>query len=242
MRPHSLDISRDGFMLAHANGVFIEIMDILLAEPQHIRTFFHGSGITPVSVSFSPDGSTLAEASSTGEISLHGLRHNDDTSLELGRHDGRAHSVRISEDGRTVISAGADGLARLWDISGQYTHGNLTGHRGAVRMAKLSVDSAWATSCGDDGTVRIWSVRSRSLETTIGGHSGKVTGVAFSPDGSRVVSVDENGLLSIWSVPEGRFICSIRVMKGLRGVEWSPAQPLICAAGSSGLYLLRYIE
>jgi WD40 repeat protein len=241
IRPNSVDISRDGFFIARAHASYTEVFDILLGEPEEVFSFMRNAGSYGTCIAFSPDGDFLAEASSGGDITLYGLRGSRSRN-DIGKHDGRAYCVRFSDDGKLVISGGADGLIRLWNADGRGGGGRtLSGHRATVRVAKLSPDGRWVVSVSDDSTTRIWSADTLSLKTTIASGAAKSTGAAFSPDSLHIATVDESGILSIWRNPNGQFLCSIRLMKGLRAVEWSPAGNLICAPGAAGLNVLLWV-
>ena len=156
IRPNSVDVSRDGFFVARAHASYTEVFDILLGDPEEVFSFMRGAGSYGTCIAFSPDGNFLGEASSDGDITLHGLRGSGGRRA-VGKHDGRAYCVRFSEDGKLVISGGADGLIRLWNADGRGGGRTLSGHRASVRVAKLSPDGRWVVSVSDDSTTRIWS-------------------------------------------------------------------------------------
>ena len=66
--------------------------------------------------------------------------------------------IFLSDDGRVVLTASADGTARLWDAAtGQY-FGMLLSHRGPVNSARFSPDGRHVVTASDDGTARLWSI------------------------------------------------------------------------------------
>ena len=69
----------------------------------------------------------------------------------------RAVGVAFSPDGKRVVTAETDGIARVWDTeSGEPLPPALAGHVGAVLTASFSPDSSLVATAGEDVTVRIW--------------------------------------------------------------------------------------
>lgn len=125
--------------------------------------------------------------------------------LETGKlmhtldHPGRLFSISLSEDGKTMVSGGSDGVLRLWNP----THGGmkslpfLHGHTGEV--SATAVYSNLLIASADQETVRIWNLRNHF---TLGMFrvSGLIYSLAFSPDGHTLVGADPYGVVK-WQIP-----------------------------------------
>jgi WD40 repeat protein len=72
-------------------------------------------------------------------------------------HSGWVYDVTVSPDRRFAASAGADGTARLWDLT-TGTASVLRGHTGKVKRVAFSPDGQTLATGGEDGMIRLWPV------------------------------------------------------------------------------------
>ena len=91
----------------------------------------------------------------------------------------------FSRDDKRVLTASADGTARIWDADSGKEIAVLKGHA-AVSMAAFSVDGKRVVTASRD--VRIWDAESGKEIAILKGHEGWVNSAAFSVDGKRVVT------------------------------------------------------
>ena len=81
------------------------------------ETVMKGHQELVLSVSYSPDGKTLATSGSDGTARIW-----DTSGKELAQlkgHQGLVWNVSYSPDGKTLATIGGDGTARIWDTSGK---------------------------------------------------------------------------------------------------------------------------
>ena len=159
------------------------------------------------SVSFSPDGKTLASGSLDGNIYLWDVTRGKLTqklknqNLMRGQADSyppRIHSVSFSPDGRTLASGGPGNTIRLWDVVTGVQKQTLIGHAAKVYCVSFSPDSATLVSGHTDGTIRLWDANIGQQKSMLSGHTGVVTNVAFSPDGQTLASGSWDCSVLLW--------------------------------------------
>ncbi|MEO0394783.1 MAG: WD40 repeat domain-containing protein, partial [Cyanobacteria bacterium P01_A01_bin.137] len=136
------------------------------------------------SVSFSPDGQTIASAGADNTVKLWDTQGRELQTLQ--GHTNWVRSVSFSPDGQTIASASADNTVKLWDTQGRELQ-TLQGHTGRGLSVSFSPDGQTIASASDDGTVKLWGIQGRELQT-LQGHTGRVWSVSFSTDGQTIAS------------------------------------------------------
>lgn len=100
---------------------------------------------------------------------------------------------------RQALSAGSDGLLRLWDLQTGEELRQFRGHRDWVYSLAVSPDGKWALSGSEDGQVLLWDLTSPGPEPAAAlEHPGWVRAVAFSPDGTQALSAA--GQIKLWQL------------------------------------------
>ena len=112
--------------------------------------------------------------------------------------------LSLSHDGKTLVSAGADGNIRFWDVATGQVGRTLTGHTNALYKAIFSPDEKLLASSSRDATARIWDVATGRELHTLTGYRCPVKSVAFSPDGGTLASAGNDGILKLWDVKTGK--------------------------------------
>jgi len=123
----------------------------------------YGSNSRIRSLAFTPDGKTLAAASSDGRILLWDLATSKEKLCITAHPDNIDSSFRSSpgiafgNDGQTLVSASTDRTIRLWDAVTGKEHGRLQTPAGLYALA-LSADGKTLISGGADTSVYVWDV------------------------------------------------------------------------------------
>jgi WD40 repeat protein/tRNA A-37 threonylcarbamoyl transferase component Bud32 len=155
-------------------------------------------------LAFSPDGSRLAIACRSGDISdgYHrgGLWVWDiQSAREIGhRLDRNCRSVRWSEDGQDVLFG--DDVVWRWNLASNAEAALGSRVQWGVRSLDLTGDGQYVAVARGDGRIRFYDVRAGEWCQVSGYHESAVAdriGLCFSPDGHHVASVGLDGL-RVW--------------------------------------------
>ncbi|MBI2947504.1 MAG: protein kinase [Verrucomicrobia bacterium] len=110
------------------------------------------------------------------------------TFMAVAAHQSRINQVEFSPDGRRILTASADGTARVWDAATGQPFTPPMAHSNAVLSANFSSDGRFIATASDDHTARVWDANSGQPITPPLLHSERVWSAAFSPDVSRLLT------------------------------------------------------
>ena len=174
------------------------------------------------SVSFSPDGKTIASGSYDKMIKLWNVVNGKDL-LTLSGHQAAVTSVSFNPDGKTIASASRDKTIKLWNVADGKELRTLSGHQAAVTSVSFNPDGKTIVSGSGDKTIKLWNVANGKELRTLSGHQAAVTSVSFSPDGKTIVSGSEDNSIKLWNVADGK---ELRTLSGhqaaVTSVSFSP--------------------
>ena len=94
----------------------------------------------------------------------------------------------FSPDGKSVLSGGEDGTARLWDSATGAARGEPLRHEGPVLSMAFSPDSTIIVTGSYDGTARMWDAATCRQRGPDLPHLGRVLAVAIRFDGQFVAT------------------------------------------------------
>jgi WD40 repeat protein len=124
--------------------------------------------------------------------------------------EARVNDFAASPDGRFLVTAGEDGIVRLWDIEAATAGPRLLGHEDSVLSVAFSPDGQMVASASSDGTARLWDIATGLELRRFLGHTAPVHTVAITPDGTLLANVGDDGLVSVWDVDYHdtiRYVC-----------------------------------
>lgn len=136
-------------------------------------------------------------------------------------HTAAIFSVACSYVGKTVVSASADGTARIWDVASAQQLHTLKGHTAEIHSVAVSPDAKFVVTGSADRTVRFWDVNTGQVLTVYLEHTAEVNAVAISLDGQRIATTGNDRIIKVLRAPLGAEI---------RGVKISGETPMRCLA------------
>jgi WD40 repeat protein/DNA-binding SARP family transcriptional activator len=146
----------------------------------------------------------------------------------------------ISSDGRTLLTGGQTGIARLWDLQTGATLGApLTGLGGFADTVDLAPDGRNAVGADAAGNVLLWDVPTRSTigDAFPGPMAGRTVAASFTSDGRSVVVVSDTGAGWVWDADQSDWLqraCAV-AGRSFTPQEWQqflPDRPYHATCGS----------
>ncbi len=122
-------------------------------------------------------------------------------------HSGAVYSVAFSPDGKTLASAGAEAVIRVWEVAGAKFLFKLAGpnaHSAEIWSVAFSPDGKRLASASSDRAIKLWDLASAEWVMNITGHTDWVYAVAFTRDGKNLVSASADRTIRVWDTTYGR--------------------------------------
>ncbi len=121
----------------------------------------------------------------------------------LTGHEGSLWAVDYSPDSLFVVTAGADGTARLWDVVTGKQVQEFAGHEDELVSVAFAPDGRTVLTGSFDQTARLWDIDTGKLRQTFTGHTDAVEKVRFSPDGQTLLTAGDDRTARLWTVETG---------------------------------------
>jgi len=208
-----------------------------------------------VSVRFSPDGHRLAFGNENGRACIWNL--DDDNVTHLRGHGGAINTVRWRADNKYLVTASADGTARVWDArvrespeaGGMYIAGKLVvqplrhDDRARVVAAEFSSDGSQVLTAGSDRTARIFDLpddipddapATPAKERMRLPATGELSAATFSANDELVAIATTDGRATVWHVTPKRVIASFEHADAVDAVALDPEQHHLLTGSRDG--------
>ena len=122
--------------------------------------------------------------------------------------------LKFTRDGRTLVTCGKDGTAKVWDLATGKVKATMAGHAGHVYSLDLSPDDQDPPDRFRDDTAILWDVETGERKGTILESPGWVEAVRYSPNATIFAAAGWDGVVNIWGPTAG---ASIRNSEGPAG-------------------------
>ncbi|MBD2301214.1 WD40 repeat domain-containing protein [Nostoc sp. FACHB-190] len=233
---YSVSFSKDGQI---ASGSVDGNVRLWTQDGKLLDTWAAHDGAIP-SLTFSPDGQTLATTGSDNITKLWQVHRQWLT--VLNGHQDAVTGVNFRPDGKQVVSAGINDLLYFWSPKGNLLFTRKTNQRSVYGMS-FSPDGQTIASAGKDNTIpiRLWDANGKAIRT-LAGHKDRVNNVSFSPDGQTIASASDDQTAKLWSL-DGKELTTLQGHKGrVLGVSFSPDGTIIATSGDDQTVKLWRID
>ncbi len=159
-----------------------------------------GQGI-PQALTFSPDGSLLALASTRGMYLYNGRNLSPVRAIEPGFG---FRCLAFSTDGSRIAAGGDDGKIYLYQTQDGTLAGSFTAHTGPVFALAVSPDGQWIASSGWDNAIQLWKAETGEQSRSFSGNLAPARRLAFSQDGKRLFGWSSRDQVLNWDTASGK--------------------------------------
>lgn len=149
--------------------------------------------------------------------------HETESTIQLAGHKGSINAVAFSPDGARLITAGKDGLVRMWDVHGKLVE-DFPGQEMAVWSVMFSPKTGETASvatiltAGSDKIAKLWDMNGRQLVQFVG-HESMISCAIFSPDGKYILTTSGDSTVRLWDLRGNQ----MRHFTGHADAVWSAA-------------------
>jgi WD40 repeat protein len=189
------------------------------------------------------------------------------TVKEIERQEKDRGTVRasFSPDGTKILSAGENGIVRLWNVQQQNLDRQNLNQQSLnqqislpcsekecepIKIARFSPNATTIATASSKGTVGIWKLENKQLTklTAWNTEQGEIKNLNFSPKGQLLATTGENGTVILWDLEQNpvqklKTFCLFESCdRSSYGFVWSvafsPDGQLLAYAGENGLIRL----
>ena len=192
--------------------------------------------------SFSPDGQRLLIVGGVPGVSGDAELLNWPAGTLISRctlHTDVIYESNWSPNGRTFVTASADGFCKVVDATTGKIRTQFNGHSRAVVTASF-LDEDLCISGGVDQTIRVWKATDGTLLRTLNNHTQTVNGLTMPPNSTGgptnlLASISEDRTVRLWQPRIGRLVKFAKLPSQPRCIVWSADAGTLNIATNDGM-------
>lgn len=252
-RINDIQFSPTGSRFAVATSIGIYMYDAYTGAELALLTVLPGEGREVTTVTFSPDGKTLASGEAGGAGRLWDVTTGKPIVTLKEVPDPQYAELRalaFSANGTKLIGAVANREINVWELGKEITPPTLlkkikgqNSWQGNVLML-LSPNTRLLANTTTDWKNRIFQILLLDTSTgellyTLTGHTRWIKSIAFSADSKMLVSGDESGMILLWDTLTGKLKATLNRKRGTstHTLAFSPSGRFIASGHYDGAKL-----
>ncbi len=179
-------------------------------------------------VVYSPDGGTLAVASSVGVWLYQASALATETEPPLISTPAAAEALAFSPDGATIAIA-SDSQIFLWDVASQQISHSFKIKADANAIAFSPDGSLLAINLGYNG-ISLWDLQANVEQTTLSGNLQRDAALVFSPDGQYLAGSTSDYAVHLWKIADASDTALTGHTRYVYDFAFSPDSALLASA------------
>ncbi|MDQ3011577.1 MAG: caspase family protein [Acidobacteriota bacterium] len=229
----ALSFTADGnHLLAASSDRIIKRFDAVsgrevqtLSEPQRLEKY--------ETLSFSPDGQTIAVCVGTREIEVRNLNAFDNVTKLTSRAN-PVRAIAFSNDGRWMATGNQDTSATLWDAFAGRLVANFAGNTGSVNAVSFSPDSQLLATGSRAGIIRLFDVVAARETKHWQAHDDGINALLFTPDGKQLVTCSSDQSVKVWDAASGGLLAKLSHTSEVNSLSLSADSKWLASGAADG--------
>ena len=116
--------------------------------------------------------------------------------------------VSWQSNGRTLVIAGGDGMAKVWDVTTGERKKNIEGFKKEVTGVGFVGDKAEVLASSGDATIAVYGLDGKQIRS-MEGTRDFVFAESVSADGRYAAAGTQDGALKVWDLPSGKVLTTV---------------------------------
>ncbi len=153
----------------------------------------------PIAITLGPDQKYAYTGHYDGSVVIWDIIRGIELTVIKDAHEGPVYQVIPMLADGSVISAGADGVVKIWNsVSGQKKQ-TCCEHQSDIRVFEISKDNSMLLSGSTDGAVKLWDIPQGNLVASIQEISVEVLSLSGNFNFSNVAVGYRDGRVTVWN-------------------------------------------
>ena len=151
------------------------------------------------------------------------LQNTNLANCEFTKPFGMILSLAFSPDDKLLLTGGADGEIRIWEVDSGKQILSFRGHNHWASSVAFSPDGNTIASCSYSSAVKLWDSKTGECLRTLRGHTDKVRKISFNSNGFLLASCGDDQTIRIWDINTGNCLKTLQGhTRGVWGLAIAP--------------------